>query len=297
MTRSFVAIVNAAAGGGRCLRRFEQLRPTLEARGLSLDVRPTSRPGHATELAREALAAGARRFLSVGGDGTTFEVVNGLLPGAPADVELAILPLGTGNSFLRDFQVTDEAKALEAVCSGTPHPVDVVRMEHASGSLYYVNLLGLGFTASVGKLTNDRFKALGPAGYVAAVVTKVATLDHPLDPVRLDGGPEDARPAAMLVFSNSRYTGGAMMMAPTADLADGMLDVIRVGALSRLALLQQFPRIFSGTHVNGGDVTETKAARVEFTAPRLQPCMIDGEVLMLEPRRLEVLPSALRVLA
>lgn len=297
MSRRFFAIVNGAAGGGRCRERFEATRAKLAARGVELEVRFTERAGHATELARQAEAAGERSFLVVGGDGTGFEVVNGLFPRARNDVSLAMLPLGTGNSFLRDFDILTEEAALEAIAQGTPRPVDVIRMTHADGTLHYINLCGLGFTASAGKLTNDRFKGLGALGYVAAVVISVARLEHPLDAIRLDGGAVDARAAAMLVFSNSKYTGGAMKMAPRATVGDGHLDVIRVGALSRLSLLRQFPKIFSGTHVDGPEVEEGQAVSVEFVSPRLQPCMIDGEILELAPRRLEVLHHALTVYA
>lgn len=297
MTTRYVAIVNGAAGGGRCRSRFDAARKRLEAGGVTLDVRFTEGPGHATELVRNASADGEKRFLSVGGDGTGFEVVNGLYPRATNDVSVAMLPLGTGNSFLRDFGILGEDAAIEAIVRGTPNPVDVVRMTHASGELHYINLLGLGFTASVGKLTNDRFKGLGVLGYVAAVVLQVARLEHSVEPIVIDGGAVDSRAAAMLVFSNSQYTGGAMKMAPKASVADGNLDVIRVGALSRGGLLRQFPKIFSGTHVDGPDVEEARAHTVEFTSPRMQPCMIDGEILELAPKRLEILPRALTVIA
>lgn len=297
MSQRYLAIVNGAAGGGRCTQRFEAARAKLRDAGVELDVRFTNGPGHATELARKADADGEKRILVVGGDGTGFEVVNGLFPRANADVALAMLPLGTGNSFLRDFDILDEATALRAIATGSPKPVDVIRLSHEGGTLHYINLCGLGFTASAGKLTNDRFKGLGALGYVAAVVISVARLEHPVDPVKLDGGAVDARAAAMLVFSNSKYTGGAMKMAPRATVSDGHLDVIRVGALSRGALLRQFPKIFSGTHVDGPDVEESRATVVEFTAPRMQPCMIDGEILELAPKKLEVLRHALTVVA
>jgi len=297
VTQRYFAIVNGAAGGGRCKARFEAARERLRAAGVELEVRFTNGPGHATELAREANAAGERRFLVVGGDGTGFEVVNGLFPRTTNDVTLAMLPLGTGNSFLRDFDILDEDAALRAITTGTPKPVDVVRLTHDAGVVHYINLCGLGFTASAGKLTNDRFKGLGALGYVAAVVISVARLEHPIDAIRVDGGEVDARAAAMLVFSNSKYTGGAMKMAPRATVSDGHLDIIRVGALSRGSLLRQFPKIFSGTHVEGPDVEETRAITVDFVSPRKQPCMIDGEILELAPIKLEVLHHAIAVVA
>ncbi|MFW6087168.1 MAG: diacylglycerol/lipid kinase family protein [Myxococcota bacterium] len=299
MLEPYVTIVNEAAGGGRCGARFLSLRQTLEAAGVPLEVRHTEGPGHATELARQASASGHRRFLSVGGDGTAFEVLNGLLP-APAEQgrpTLGILPLGTGNSFLRDFDILDTAAAVAALVRGRSRSCDAVRCDHATGSFHYMNILAIGFAARAGDLTNRRFKALGPGGYVAAVLACVARLEHPVDPIRLDGGPVDERPGAFLSFCNTRYTAGSMLMAPEASPTDGWLDVIRCGALPRGRFVATFPRIFRGTHVHAPGLSQTRVRRVELQDDREQPVMVDGEIQHLRLRALEVVPGALEVIA
>lgn len=297
MTEPYFTLVNGAAGGGRCRARFKPLRRDLEAAGVPMEVHATEAPGHATELVRGAVKEGRRRFLSVGGDGTAFEVLNGLRSasngrGAPT---LGILPLGTGNSFLRDFGILDPTTAVAALARGRTRACDVVRCDHDGGVLHYMNILALGFAARAGDLTNRRFKHLGPAGYVAAVLACVARLEHPEDPIRLDGGPTDARPAAFLSFSNTRYTAGSMMMAPAADPTDGYLDVIRCGALPRGRFVATFPRIFRGTHVAAPGLSQERARRVELSSDRVQPVMVDGEILHLCPRSLQVVPKALEV--
>lgn len=302
----FVAIVNGAAGGGRCRKRSGEALASLRARGVAIDEpRFTEAAGHAIELAREAWKSGRRRFLAVGGDGTSYEIVNGLFPlasdairagDAAAVPTLASLPLGTGNSFLRDAGVRDAEGAMELIARGRTRRVDVIRAEHATGAIHYLNLLGLGFTASAGDLTNRRFKRFGAAGYVAAVLTTVVNLEHPIDVIRIDDDPHpDARPAAFLSFSNSQYTGGAMRMAPDADPGDGFVDVIRCGAIGRADLVATFPKIFRGAHVEHRLVETRRARRVEFLEPREQPCMIDGEIVPLTLRSLEVLPGVLEV--
>ena len=295
-----MAIVHGAAGGGSCARLASDALARPGEEGVRVEAQYTRGAGHAPELAREAWRAGWRRFLAVGGDGTGFEVVNGLLGDAengerPA---LGLLPLGTGNSFLRDFEVTNAEEASARLVYALHHggrPIDAVRATHAEGSLHYINLLGLGFTAAAGELTNRRFKRLGDAGYVAAVLACVARLEHPVDPIALDAGEADDRPAVLLSFNNSQYTGGKMRLAPSADPADGKLDVIRV-ELGRGALLRTFPRIFKGTHVKHPQVEETRAAHVRFLEPRRQPVMIDGEILELALESLDVRPGALELL-
>ncbi len=298
MSEAFVTVVNVAAGGGRCGARAREVLPRLREAGLALDVRETRAAGDATRIVREAYASGARRFLAVGGDGTSYEVVNGLFPeaeGAP-DVTLGMLPLGTGNSFLRDFGIVDAEGAVAALLRGTTRAVDVIRAEHAAGAIHYINLLSVGFSATVGALTNHRYKPLGQAGYAFAVVHGLARLAHPTYPLRLDDAePIDMRPCTLLSFSNSRCTGGTMQMAPNADPSDGEVDVIRVGAMGRRELLRTFPKIYQGTHLAHPAVSATRARRVTFADPFATDVMVDGEVLELTLRELRVLPGALRV--
>ena len=296
----YLAVVNPAAGGGRCRKRSERALAQLREAGVDLDIRETNKPGHATEIVRDAAARGHRRFLSVGGDGTAFEVVNGLFPRADAEPDapvLGLVPLGTGNSFLRDFGISDAEGAVAALLRGTDRPCDVVRTVHADGVLHYLNLLSVGFSARAGSLTNRRFKRLGAFGYVLAVLACTARLRHAEIPIRVDGGPPDSRRCVLLSFSNSRYTGGTMMMAPKADPTDGALDVIRVGPLGRMRLLGAFPRIFRGTHMALRDVEQSRARRVDFEGGADLDAMVDGEVLHLVLRSIEVVPAALRVIA
>jgi len=292
----WLTIVNPAAGGGRCGRRAPAALESLRRDGLALEVRHTCAPGDATRFAREGRAAGFDHFLCVGGDGTSFEVLNGLFPSSGARPTLGALPLGTGNSFLRDFGILTSDEALARLRAGATRAVDLIRADHAGGVLHYLNILSLGFSATVGALTNQRYKPLGAAGYGLAVLDGVLALRHPTFPVRLDARP-DSRACTFLAFCNSRFTGGTMEMAPAASPSDGLLDVIRVGPLGRLALLRALPKLYAGTHVRLPEVEASTARRVEFEAGPATPVMVDGEVLPLELRALEVLPGALTLVA
>jgi YegS/Rv2252/BmrU family lipid kinase len=307
MSERWVAIVNPAAGGGRCGRRAPAALDALRREGFELEVHATAGPGDATRIARGLHAAGARSFLAVGGDGTSFEIVNGLFaarrdagdaPGAAGTrPRLAMLPLGTGNSFLRDFGIRDAGQALRAIAKRSEHPCDVLRIEHARGTLHAINLVGIGFSADAGALTNRRYKPWGTLGYVLAVLRTAIDLRAPVFPLRLDGGELDARPAILLSFCNSRCTAGAMRMAPHAEVADGQLDVIRIGPRSRLSFLAAFPSIFAGRHIEKEGVEEARARRVDLELDREVECMIDGEVMPLALRAIEVVPAALTVVA
>jgi diacylglycerol kinase (ATP) len=297
VSATYYAIVNRTAGGGRCAKLAPDALAALERRGVKLEVAFTAEPRHATELARRAAANGCRRLLSVGGDGTASEIVNGLIDaGVAKECQLAMLPLGTGNSFLRDFGITNAEVAATAIERGDSTPIDVLRLTHEEGVIHFINTMGTGFVARAGELTNDRFKFLGAAGYVAAVLVCVIRLRYEENTLRYAGATDEAR-TVLTSFSNSQYTGGSMRMAPDAQVADGLLDVIRAGPLGRAALIAAFARIFSGTHTDLEEVWTRQVDRVEFVHPSFQAVLIDGDLFHLTPLSIEVLPGAFRLVA
>jgi diacylglycerol kinase (ATP) len=300
MTERFLAVVNPAAGGGKSGRRAPAAIDRLREQGLDIDVAMTSRAGEATDVVRREWSEGRTRFIGVGGDGTGYEIVNGLFPEAgdgDRRPQLGFLPLGTGNSFLRDFTDQGVAHSSRALASGKSRACDVIRLKHRDGVLHYINILSIGFVADVNGLRQTRFRSYGEFGYVLAVVTKTAGLESMSFPMRLDGGPLEREPAVFYSFNNSKFTGGKMMMAPGADTADGKIALVRVGQMGRMSLLGAFPRIFAGTHLSVPGVSERKVSTVDFEMEQPIDVMVDGEALELVPERLDVLPGAFDVFA
>ena len=295
----FLAIVNPAAGGGRCGKLADSALQSVQQAGIELDVTYTSRPGEATEIVRKAYTQGARNFLAVGGDGTSYEIVNGLFPAAEKGERpaLGFLPLGTGNSFLKDFTSRGMEHTIEALQNGTRRACDVIRLRHAQGDLYFINLLSLGFPADVGETANRRFKRWGELGYVFAVFARLVRLKHLAFSHRLDGTAEwDRGRTLFLSFSNSKFTGGKMMIAPKADPTDGLIEYVRWGAIGRMGLLWTLPRLFTGTHIDHPLAFRATARRIEFQLAGPVNAMVDGEILRLECRSLEILPGVLDVI-
>ncbi len=206
------------------------------------------------------------------------------------------MPLGTGNSFLRDFTEKGADYSIQAILDGRMRDCDVIRLDRAEGPpLHYINILSFGFTADVGSLTNRRFKPLGEPGYVLAVVTEVARLKPRSYPMSVDGGTTDTAPMTFVSINNSKFTGGKMMMAPHADPSNGTAALVKVGEMNRRTLLKTFPKIFSGTHVEHEAVSTANVKSVDFEVQSPIELMIDGEVVTGTPTHLEVLEGVLRV--
>jgi diacylglycerol kinase (ATP) len=298
-----LAIVNPAAGFGKCARLLGPALARLRSAGLQFDVVHTERAGHATEIARAAYRDGYLKFIAVGGDGTSFEIVNGLFPEAANDGVkpwLGFMPLGTGNSFLRDFidEETEYATeyAFRALVEERSRGCDVVRLRHKEGEVFYINILSLGFVADVATLANDRFKLLGAASYPLAVILCLATFKKRIFRMKLDGVAEADPPrTALLIFNNSKYTGGRMMLAPNADTRDGLIDIVRWSA-DRLDFIRNFPKCYDGTHISHPLVWMGRARRIDLDFQEPVDIMIDGEVMKVHCESLEVLPSALNVM-
>jgi diacylglycerol kinase (ATP) len=293
--------VNPAAGSGRCGKLARDALERLRSRGIAFEVHETAKPGDASDLARRAYEQGKSRFLAVGGDGTAFEIVNGLssglgLNGHSRRLQLGFLPLGTGNSFLRDFGKADVEHAVEALVANRSRTCDVLRLEHTEGVTHSLNLLSFGFVADICAITNARFKALGAGGYGLGVITALAHLHTRPLRMRVDHGELWEQDMVFVSVCNSRYTGGRMLMAPYADTGDGQLDIVVCGTMDRRTLLSTFPKIFSGRHVHHHAITSARARTIELYEPQPIDLMIDGEVLRRQPTKIEVLPRALDVL-
>ncbi len=304
MNETFLAIVNPAAGGGRCRERVGAALDRLQAAGIVLETAETGAAGHATQLAREAYGRGYRKFLAVGGDGTAYEIVNGLFPVLTAEDQaptLGFLPLGTGNSFLRDFVEGSSGQdglehAMQALEARRSRPCDVLRLTHKDGAIYFANLLSVGFTADVAALRHRRFQGLGQFGYLLSIFLCLARLDRRPFPVRFNDRQEfDSRRCLFLTFNNSKFTGGTMMIAPDAVTDDGLIEYVRWGPIGRLGLIRNLATLYDGTHTRHPLAERQAVRRVEFQLDGPVDVMVDGEVLTLECRTIDVLPSALRV--
>jgi diacylglycerol kinase (ATP) len=300
VSKSYLAIVNPAAGGGRGRKVLNSALTRLRAAGVAVELAETQSAGDATRIAREAYAQGQTKFIAVGGDGTSYELVNGLFPEASASqgVTLGFLPMGTGNSFLRDFSHRGVEHAIESLIAGRTRSCDVLRLRHRGGVIHYINLLSVGFPADVATLRARRFSGHGEVGYIISIFLGLAQLRRRAFPVRVDQEAEfDRRRCLFLTFNNSKFTGGTMMIAPQAETNSGLIEYVRWGDIGRLGLIRNLPKLYDGTHTQHPLAEHKAVKRVEFDLDAPVDVMVDGEVLTLHCEEIDVLPAALNVVA
>lgn len=302
-----VAIINPTAGSGRAGKLWPEAAEVLKAAWPGLVMRETRQPGHAAILAAEAIAAGAERLIICGGDGTIGEVVDGLLAAGDPPPVIGIIPAGTGADFVRTIgRPASSAEAAARIVTGVPVRIDGGRVtyttDHAgTGVRHFINAASLGVSGPTARAVNARKrKGGGKAAFLAVTVAELIRYRFQDVRIAVDGAaPIEAR-IALVAIANGTSFGGGMRIAPNAAPDDGIFDVVVVRAASKLRLLFQLRRLYSGTHVGLPEVTILEGSRVT-----VEPAARgDGEAILVEadgeisgqcPATFEVLPGALQL--
>jgi len=294
-------IVNPIAGAGKTAKKWPQIIDLLRSLGMDFEHDLTEAPGHATELAKSAAKNGCELVVSVGGDGTINEIVNGLYDaGSIGDVTLGIVSTGTGDDYIRTIGVPRSCmEASRCLTSQGRLTVDLGLVEYRSNGQMqkriFVNFAGLGFDAEIVRATTQEFKALGDtASYLMGLVTTLVVYKNKEISLIMDGEVGERRICTVLM-SNGKYGGGGMLTAPDADLGDGFFDVVIIGDLTKPDLLRSLPRIYKGTHLTHPKVTVKRAREVEIRPVQPMAVQADGELLGEAPARFSVLPGALTI--
>jgi len=290
-------LVNPAAENGSTGRRWPELAHRAATLGLNGDALISTRPGELTELAREA-AGRADLLVAVGGDGTVNEIANGI---AGLDVELAVIPRGTGWDFVRTYGIPRRFDdAVKVALGGRPREVDLGRARYrawdgAERESWFANIASAGMSGAVAKRTNESSKALGgKISYLWATLTVFARWRNDEVRVTVDGERRSGRMHDVVV-ANGRYFGGGMMICPDAEPDDGLLDVLLIGDLSKRDLLLTLPKTYRGRHLPHPKAELLRGKAVEVDAAEPLPVELDGEQPGTTPVQFDVVPQALRL--
>lgn len=298
-------VLNPTSGGGAGLRLRAEVEDLLGTAGRSYVVHTTAGPGHAVQLARSAVAAGAAVVVAVGGDGTAHEVANGLLdaradhPGAAT--ALALLPVGTGNDFAKVIPgALPRARALRTLVDGVPRPHDAGRVHWNGHTEWFVNAMGTGIDGEVVRQLARSRNLPGGIVYLTALVR--ALLGYRPVPVRVsaDGFHFEGR-VMTVAAGNGRSVGGAFRLCPQARPDDGLLDVVIIEQIGPLGIARTLPGVLSGRLAGkpGHLAHRTRRLTLELRGAGPHHVQLDGELReVAAPATLEVevLPGVLPVL-
>jgi YegS/Rv2252/BmrU family lipid kinase len=300
-----LVVVNPRSRNGATRRQFASLETRLRDSLGSLEVEWTRAPRDAARIAREGVRAGIERIVVAGGDGTTSEVVSGLLGAELGDyAEVAPLPLGTGGDLMRTLEIPGQLdRALAEIAAGSSRKVDAGRVGYTDRggrerTAHFLNVTSFGVSGLITELVNRATKVFGGRVSFLLGTLRGITRYRPEEVrIRVHGEVVHDGPLVLGTAANGRFFGGGMRVAPRAEPADGLFDVVVVPGFSKVRLLRELPRIYRGTHLDVPEVSLHRGQRIEAeAAPGRVWVEIDGEPLGTLPASIEVLPAAISVL-
>ncbi len=305
-------IVNPKSAGGATASRWAETASDFRAHFGAFQVAFTKKPGDGIELTKRSIERGRKFIIACGGDGTINEVANGILESG-ADVELGILPSGTGGDFRRTLAMpTATREAAKSLRTGATKTIDVGKVtffnhENEQVSRYFLNVSSFGLSASI----NERVKAKGllkwlPVGdamrgkakFALSTLQEVFDLNFTTVRVKIDDKEEKLLNTLNFCVANSRYFGGGMKIAPDAKINDGFFDVINIGDMRTAKIILNAHTLYQGTHLDLKEVKSVLARKIEvFPADKNQEIYIetDGELPGRLPAVYEIVPLALKV--
>ena len=287
-------IVNPNAGRKQGLAAADKAADLFKSRDVDFDIKVSEKPGDSVTLAENLDTETYTGIIAVGGDGTLFEVINGLLKSRKTiSIPVGQIPVGTGNSFIKDLGISSIDQALSVIIGGNTKNIDLGKFSSSSGSFYFANLLGTGFVSNVAYRA-QKYKKLGAFSYILGVLEEVTVLKSVEVLLNIDGK-EFKKDVIFTEICNSRYTGGDMLMAPDAEIDDGLLDVVILNKVSRVKLLSLFPKLFKGTHINDPAIEVLKGKIISLKSSVPMALTPDGETFGETPVEITTYPKKIKM--
>lgn len=313
LSKIWYIVVNPNAGSGKTISEWAKAERCLSDMNVEYTHFKTERKGHAVDIVREAVSAGYRRFVAVGGDGTAHEVLNGIMlsvDGDPSlsisDFALAVIPIGSGNDWIKSTSVPhDTEEAVKLIAAESFSEQDVVRVTSLSdGGLqprYMLNIGGAGFDSRVCVIVNAQ-KDQGKRSRAIYFLALLRVLLHPKScpvEVTVDGNSLYKGDFFSLAFGIGKYCGGGMRQCPWSLLDDGLLDVTVIPSMPLVELLPKLPKVYTDKLPLVKGIRSAKASEivVRTLSQATWPVELDGEVIFDLPARFEVVQDRLPIIA
>lgn len=291
-----VFIVNPVAGKGRASHMVEAIKERFNRFSQTYEIMETEAPHHAQELASQAVAQATEkneslRLYSVGGDGTLNEVINGIIG---ADIELGIIPCGTGNDSSRTlYPVTDPFKLITVLPISSSSTFDLGK----ANDRHFFNIASIGFDADV-VMQSRRYKSIvsGSMAYVLGVLSALIKLKKHKLHITIDDNKIIEKELLLSIFANGTYYGGGFKAAPDAVMDDGLLDFYLVDAISRSRILRFLPKFRNGNHTGMDEVDFSRGTKAIIESNEPFPVNIDGELSVEKSLSIELIPESIKII-
>lgn len=289
MIAMYIMILNPTSGRGLALRKLSEIEEVLHQQGIEYRIESDHETSETVSVVRRAVEAQPEGIIAVGGDGTLFQVINGM---AGSSIPLVFVSCGTGNDFVRSLKLPkDPIEALKLQLTSPVTRIDVGRMNET----YFLNVSGTGFDVEVLRFADqykEKYSGLRP--YLFALVDAIKHYKPMTAMVSFDGAPERELSFAIISVGNGRYIGGGMMAVPDAIVNDGLFDVVVVSPVRKFMILPLIAFYIMGKHVSLKLGKMQRCRKISIRRPGTT-LNLDGELLPAEYAEFELLPASLCV--
>jgi len=294
--KKYYLIVNPQGGYKKGLDILTKIRPIFENANIELSILNTEYAGHAKKYANNLKYNGYDGICAIGGDGTMYELINGMLMREDQQIiPIGLITGGTGNSFMHDVDCLDPKEAAKRIIKHNLRSIDIAKID-ANGKLFYAfNIIGWGLATDAGLLA-EKLRFLGGIPYDVASIIEVLKGKKRVAKLILDNQTPIEEDFVFILGCNTIHTGKGMKMAPYAKLDDGKIDLVIVRKSSRIQLLKLFPKLFTGEHVKSPLVDYKKVKEFSILLNEPNKLTIDGEIIGSTPLHVKILSKKIKVL-
>jgi diacylglycerol kinase (ATP) len=282
-------IVNPVAGGGIALKNLEEIRGSLDNLN---EIIVTRRPGEATEIARKFSELDFDYVVAAGGDGTLNEVSQGLIG---TDTALIPLALGNGSDFTRTTGRIHHSTLRDLINENTVKTIDTVRVVRDDSVKHFINIVEIGFGASVMRRFSERRKSSGNTSFTRQILMEAMNLRSYEADMVIDGKKYSGM-VIEVILANGRYFGRGLLASPGSMVDDGVMDIHIIEGMGKLKFMMKLGKLKNGSYTDEKEVKNFAARSLEMSTENV-PLEIDGEFIGYSPLKVELEPKSLKILS
>jgi YegS/Rv2252/BmrU family lipid kinase len=238
--------------------------------------------GHAVDIVKNQNLTNFDSVCAMGGDGTLFEVLNGMLSKSAKDrIPISVIPNGTGNSFMKTVGTTKSESAVKIIAANSSRKIDVMKASCDQKDFFSLNLIGWGMATDI-SLFAEKLRVFGGQRYNIASFFEIIKNKRRVAKITIDGVEREGD-FAFIIACNTKYVGKDMKMAPNAIIDDGLIDLIIVKKASSLTLFSVFPKLFDGSHIEHDACEYVQCKSFSIDPDDRGKLNIDGEITGTSP--------------
>ena len=283
MSKSWFIIANPIAGNQKFSKQWKEIQQLLNSKNIDYSFVFTQFSKHEIELVQNAIQQGFRNIISVGGDGTLHNIVNGVMMQRyvkSSDITIAVLPIGTGNDWIKTYNIPNNIKkAIDIISERKTILQDIGQIKIATGKIsYFNNVAGLGYDGYIAKKLQE-LKRLGSISYLIAGIYGFLFYKKSIFKIAMNQTIIETT-CLMTMVSICKFSGGGMQFSKKGDPIDGLFDITIVKNITLLDLILNIKKLYNGKIVAHPKVATYKTNKIIVDPQNLKPFIqADGELI------------------